>query len=190
VQQADGATLRAVTNFYGGAMGFDRQVRPDLRIGGFAGAGTTRQDIDTNSGHTDSDIVFGGVYGRWSPGVTFVDVALSGGLSRNAIMRNIANNLAAGGMETAKADTGGWFVSPALSVGYRIPLTGSLALTPSAYLRYVAAGLGGYAESGSSANLTVGARTMQDVEERGELKLAQTTSFDGVAQLRTSVHVG
>ncbi len=190
VQQADGPTLRSVTGFYGGAIGMDRMVRSDLRLGIYAGAGTTRQSIDANSGSTDSDIVFGGVYGRWSLGAGFFNAALSGGVSRNAITRNIADNLSAGGMQTATADTTGWYVSPELTYGYRIPLGGNLTLTPAAHLRYVAAGLGAYTETGSSSNLTVGVRTMQDLEERSELKLTQTHAFASTAQLRTSVHAG
>ena len=190
IQQGEGATLRSVTGFYGGAIGYDRLMRSDLRLGAFVGAGTTRQDIDANSGSTDSDIVFGGVYGRWMPGASFLDMALSAGISRNAITRNIANNLAAGGMETAKADSNGWFVSPALSYGYRIPLGAGLVLTPAGYVRYVAASFGGYAESGSASALTVGARTMQNAEERGELKLVRTTVLPGAAQLRTNAQVG
>jgi hypothetical protein len=38
VQQADGVILRNVSNFFGGAMGVDRLVSPNLRIGGFIGA--------------------------------------------------------------------------------------------------------------------------------------------------------
>jgi len=49
------------------------------------------------------------------------------------------------------------------------------SLTPAARVRYLAAGYGGYAESGSTVNLAVGSRTTQNLEERGELALTHTS---------------
>jgi uncharacterized protein with beta-barrel porin domain len=45
-------------------------------------------------------------------------------------------------------------------------------LTPEFEVRYVAAQFDGYTETGSSANLTVGSRTVQGLEERAEATLA------------------
>ena len=188
IQQADGPTLRTMTNFYGGAMGLDSLFYPDLRLGGFVGGGATQQSIDLNSGSAKSNIGFTGLYGRYKFGASFLDFALTGGLTQNSTTRNINSNLA--GLQTATASFGGWFISPELAYGYHYALDGNWSLTPAARVRYVAASFAGYTETGSSANLTVNSRTLQNVEERGDLTLTHTTTFANADRLRTSVYAG
>lgn len=193
VQQAEGPDLHAISNYAGGAVGFDLLARPDLRLGVFAGGGDSRMSVDLNSGSTKSDMVFGGVYGHYAftsfGAASLLDFALHGGGSHNTSLRNINNNLAPGGLESATASYNGWYVSPELGYAVHLPLWGGFTLTPSAHLRYVAGAFDSYTESGSTANLTVGSRTVQDIEERGELKLTHASVF-GRDLLLTSVHVG
>lgn len=178
VQQADGPVLRNVTNFYGGAIGADRLVRPDLRLGGLVGGGAIRTSIDFNSGNTASDVVFTGVYGRKDLGPAFIDFALLGGHTGNRTTRNINNNLAANGLEIATASFGGWFFSPEVAAGYRYDFMPGWTLTPAARLRYLAANYDGFTETGSTANLTARGRTLQNAEERGDLTLTRTLLSD------------
>ncbi|WP_445222007.1 autotransporter outer membrane beta-barrel domain-containing protein [Bradyrhizobium sp. Pa8] len=180
VQQADGISLRNVTDFYGGAIGIDKRVAPDLLLGAYGGGGSTLTTIDPAMGDARSDIGFGGVYGRKDIGKTFIDFGLLGGATSNRSSRLINNNLAAGGLETATANFGGWFVNPELALGYRHAIAPGWTLTPTARVRYLAAGYDGYTESGSTANLTVGNRTLQNMEERGELNLTYTTQTEAV----------
>ncbi len=63
-------------------------------------------------------------------------------------------------------------------VGYRRDVMPGLTLTPAARLRYLAAGSDGYTETGSTANLTVGSRIAQALEERGEITLTNTNVSD------------
>jgi hypothetical protein len=72
-------------------------------------------------------------------------------------------------LESTTASFGGWFVSPEIAYGYRYVLTCDWSLTPAARVRYVAAQFDGFTESGSTAN----ARTLQKVEERGDLTLTR-----------------
>jgi hypothetical protein len=194
VQQQDGVLFRAVDQFYGGMMGGDWNVRPDLRLGGFLGGGHTQTSIDLNAGSGNSDLAFGGVYGRYDIGVAFLHAGLQAGGSHNGATRTINNNLAPAGVETATASFNGWYVSPEATVGTRWSL-GTLAdarytLTPSLRLRYLHGSYDGYSESGSSANLTVGSRTVSSVEERGELKLTGAVSFSPANVMSASLSAG
>jgi hypothetical protein len=190
IQQADAPTLRSVNNFYGGVLGVDKTVQPGLRLGAFIGAGNVKSTIDLNSGDTNSDMVFGGIYGRYAMGRAFLDFSLLGGGSSNDVKRTIANNLVPGGYEYAAGKYNGWFVSPEIAYGLKRSLDYNLTLTPSARVRYLAAGFGGYQESGSSTNLTVASRTSHNFEERGELKLTHTTNATPTEQLQLSGTAG
>ena len=191
VQPAEGIALRGVTGLSGGAMGFDGSALLDLRIGAFAGGGAISSSIASNAGSAKSDIGFGGLYGRYNAGAAFLDAALTvGGLSNSTVRANINNNMAANGPETAKASFGGWFAEPEAALGYRYVLQDGWSLTPALKLRYLRAGIDGYTETGSAANLTVGARVPQDLEERAELTLARTLKFDSGTDLHVSAHGG
>lgn len=167
-QQDDGPVLRNVTQFYGGVVGMDRQVAPDLLLGFYAGGGIMLMKIDADLGKVSSDLGFGGLYGRKTFGAAFVDFGLLGGLSNNQATRSINNNLAANGLETATASYTGWFISPEAALGYKFDLGQGWSLTPTARARYLGSGFGSYAESGSTANLSVADQTLQNVEARGE----------------------
>jgi hypothetical protein len=194
VQQADDPLLHTLNQFYGGMIGADWQARTDLRLGGFIGGGRTRSNIDLNTGDTTSDLIFGGVFARYFWGNSYLQAVVQGGHSRTDTSRNINNNLLPGGLETAKASYDGWYVSPEVTYGLHYGL-GSLAgasytLTPSLQLRYLYASFDGYTESGTTAPLTVGTRTLGDFEERGQLKLTRTQVFAPTEALMTSVYGG
>jgi outer membrane autotransporter protein len=175
LEKADGPSLANATNFYGGAIGFERQVAPDLKLGALAGGGHISTAIDMNAGSSTSDLGFAGVYGRKDFGSAFVDFnVIAGGSANSSLRGNINNNLVAGGIETATANFGGWFFSPEAVAGNRFQLTPEWMLTPAARLRYLAAGFDGYTESGSTADMTVGSRFTQALEQRGELTLTRT----------------
>jgi len=187
IQQADGELLRTSNTFYGGAIGIENQLRPDLRGGAFAGGGATRSTIELNTGDTDSNLGFGGLYARYFRGASFLYAAVQGGGSRNDTTRNINNNLAPGGLETAKGSYTGWYVSPELRLGHHVALGnifgGQHTLTPSIGVRYLYGAFGDYTETGSTANLTVNSQTAQTVEERAELKLTRVLPFNATSAL-------
>ncbi|MBX9824420.1 MAG: autotransporter domain-containing protein [Xanthobacteraceae bacterium] len=194
VQEADGVLLRTENQFYGGMLGAEWQAGPNWRLGLFAGGGETKSSLDLNYGETKSTLVFGSAYARYRLANAFLYLAVQGGRSGNDTQRRINNNLVAGGIETATASFDGWYVSPEAHFGIHHALGtwggAAYTLSPSLRVRYLYASFDGYTESGSSANLTVGRRSVQDFEERGELKLTRTETFGATAAIATSIYGG
>lgn len=186
-QTTDGSFIGGVTIGYGGAFGYDRQITPDTKLGGFIGGSTNETRLDLNAGRFDTDTLFGGLYARSFFGATFLDLALIGGKLNNKSKRNIGGGLA---LETASASYDGWFVNPSLALGHRFAFDNGYTITPALKVRYVAAQFGGYTETGSSANLTIGDRNMQAVEERAEVTLANTHTFGNGSRLGVRVTGG
>ena len=194
VQQADGILLRTLNQFYGGMVGGDWQAQANLRLGAFLGGGKTRSSEDLNIGSNDSDIFFGGLFGRYSWGASFLGMALQGGHTRTDTTRNISNNLVPGGLETAKASYDGWYINPEATYGLHYGLGSwlgaSYTLTPSLNLRYLYASFGSYTESGTTAPLTINSQTVSDFEERGQLKLTRTQVFGPSEAIMTHIYGG
>jgi hypothetical protein len=57
-------------------------------------------------------------------------------------------------------------------------------------VRYLHASLDGYTETGTTAPLTVGDRSADSFEERGQLKLTRTQAFAPTEVLKTSIFGG
>ncbi|KQT26715.1 MAG: autotransporter outer membrane beta-barrel domain-containing protein [Bradyrhizobium sp.] len=193
-QPASGALLHSTSRFQGGLIGGDWQANSNLRVGAFIGGGAMQTSEDFNLATTNADIVFGGAFARGTFGATFLDMMLQLGHVDQRGSRLISNNLVAGGIETATASNSGTYAIPELALGHRIGLgrTGGTVwtLTPVGRVRYLAGRLGGFSESGVTANATVGGYTLSGLEERGELKLSATTRIERAAWLNGSLRTG
>jgi outer membrane autotransporter protein len=189
-QQAEGAMLASTNSVYGGTIGVDRPFGSNLRLGAFVGAGYGRLGVDLNSQTIDTDYVFGGGYGRFDWSSHFLDFAISTGHTANASTRLVADNASPSGFDTATASYGGWYVSPELAYGVRLPLAANMMLIPIARVRYLGAALDGYTESGSAQDLSVAGRFVNDVEERFELDLARIDASNPVGVIKTTVKAG
>ena len=177
-QNSNGAFIGGTTTGYGGAVGYERMVMPDLKLGAMIGGSTNQTDLYLNAGSTKTDTVFGGIYGRKNWGSSFLDLAVIGGNLDNRNVRNIGGGLA---FATANASYGGWFVMPTLMMGQRIDVDQrGFTITPAIKLRYVAASFDGYTETDAgAANLTVGSRSFGAWDERAEITFANTSTLPG-----------
>jgi len=195
VQQEDGVLLHTLNQFYGGMIGGDWEPRLNLRLGAFVGAGKTRSSEERDMGSANTALIFGGFYGRYSWNTSFFGAALQAGhLDTDAHRNHINNNLVPGGLETADASYGGWYISPELTYGVHYALGflegASFTLTPSVNFRYLYGSFDPYTESGTTAPLTVGVRAMNDFEERGQIKFTRKQTFTPTEVLLANIYGG
>jgi outer membrane autotransporter protein len=189
MQKGDDTMLRSVASAGAAVIGIDRQVRPDLLIGAFAGGGAGRLSVELNSQSVDTDYATGGVYGRFDWVSHFLDFTLQGGATTNKSKRLVLNDSAPGGLETATASYDSWYISPEIAYGQRYHFANGYTLTPLGRIRYLAGTFDGYNEAGSAQNLVVNRRIVHDLEERAEVELSKITGV-GVGSFRTNVHGG
>ncbi|TPI64576.1 autotransporter domain-containing protein [Mesorhizobium sp. B3-1-7] len=151
-----GAETRSGDGFLGG-----------LFIGGAAGS----TEVDDDAQEIVHRGVFAGGYLGYEGGVNFAEAAFVAGVLQERSRRRVANNLVLDGIETARADFNGVFLSPSVTLGTRLPVS-SGTLIPSVRLRYAGLFFDDYTETGSNGDLAVARRNVNVFEARGQLALA------------------
>jgi hypothetical protein len=183
-QTTEKDSIGSVTIGWGIAIGYDRQITANTRLGALVGGSRNESRFDLNAGSLGLDAMFGGVYSRTFFGASFLDLAVIGGTLDNESKRNID-----GIASQASARYDGWFITPLLTLGHRFALPYNLTLTPALKARYVAAHFDGHTESGSNANLTVADHDFQGFEERAEVTLARV-QYWGSSRIIVRAHTG
>lgn len=188
-QDADGPDVGFDTGLGGLLVGYDTEVSAGTRVGGFLGASASRFETDANSQEIDADSYFGGVYGSYSGQTYFLDASLTGGVTQQSSDRTVANNLVIGGIEHAKADYDGVFVSPSATIGTTYAMSGG-TLIPSFRARYAGLFLDGYEEHGSAADMTVDDRDVNVFDFRAQLAYALAAEPLNGGMLHTALRFG
>lgn len=188
-QKAEGAGSDFESWFGGAVMGIDGLAGSGTRLGLLAGAMTGELDADTNSQSVDNDNYFAGAYASFALGRSFIDLSAIGGFATFDSKRRVANNLVLGGIESAKADYDGAFVSPAAEIGTAFDMGGGY-LIPSFRARYAGLFLDNYRERGSTANMDIDSRRVDAGELRGQLAFALTAIETGGGSLELTFRTG
>jgi uncharacterized protein with beta-barrel porin domain len=189
-QDADGADVGFDSNLGGLLIGFDGEVSGGTRVGAFLGASTSNFETDANSQEIDADSYFGGLYASFTDTTHFLDLAVTGGLSDQSSDRTIVNNLVVGGVEHARADYDGFFVSPSATIGTSFAMASGGLLIPSLRARYAGLFLDSYDETGSAADLSVDDRDVNVFDFRAQLAYALAARPVNGGALHTAFRVG
>ncbi len=188
-QDGDGANGAFDTGLGGLLVGLDGEMANGMRMGAFLGASASRFETDANSQEIDADSYFGGIYGSYSAQTYFLDMSLTGGVTSQSSDRSVANNLVIGGIEHAKADYDGVFVSPSATIGTTYSM-GEAALIPTFRARYAGLFLDGYEEHGSAADMTVDDRDVNVFDFRAQLAYALAARPLNGGVLHTALRFG
>ena len=151
---------------YGGLVTGGGFASSDRMYGAFAGGSYSRLETDFDTQRIDAASVYGGVYGGMAHGANWISANFVAGYTSFDSDRTVANNMVAGGLETASADYDGYFISPSLTFGRSIGERTEISFGGN----YAGLFLDGYSETGSSANLTVSSRDVHLAALRAQVK--------------------
>lgn len=178
--ETQGVTTGTEQRFGGGIAGIDGLVLPGVRVGVFGGGSEAELKTATATQQIEADSWFGGAYASYQSKSWFASLMLTAGKSEHASTRTVANNLAANGLEFAKANYDGTFISPEVALGTSIKVAG-LVLEPSVRARYAAMSVDGYTEAGASDGLSVGGRDVSLWLGRAQIAMPMTGAMGTIA---------
>jgi hypothetical protein len=172
-RDTDELVLAHEYEYVGITAGYEQDYRKG-RIGFSGGFAHGNVETDMVSIDTETNSIFGGVYGLLHLGWANLTGSLIGGYEWHDNDRYISTM---SGFETAEADFDSFFVSPSLTLSAAYQSTERTEIRPSATVTYVAGFYDDYTESGTtSSNLAVDSRTVQAVTTRVQLAAAYQLS--------------
>jgi hypothetical protein len=161
--------------------GFDVPVDTLTSVGVMAGFAASTSENEINTQQTDTTSFYAGVYASTPAMGLAWDASLTLGYTDYDQERITANNLVAGGLETARANFGGWFINPQFTMTREAgnPLAGAgfgslvaaQTLEQSLTLSYAGLFLDGYTETGTTNPLTLNGRDVHVASARAALTL-------------------
>ena len=152
-------------------------------LGWFGGIGTGQTETETRSIKTDSNELFGGVYGRRERGGWGIDGVLALGYSRHDGERTVTDNLE--GIETAEADYRSFYISPSIALTRHRKLANGLSFHPNIRLAWTHARYDDYTEHGTTnANLKVHSRSEEILDGQAQMLVAYTFADGVTTELR------
>lgn len=110
---------------------------------------------------------YGGLYAGTQLGNVAFDFALMGGHTRLKRERDVANNLTAGGIQTARVNFDGIFIAPEASV----TLNTGVGIVASGNIRYIGYRIESFSEAGAADNLSVSGRKLEILSGRVQLAM-------------------
>jgi outer membrane autotransporter protein len=174
----------------GGVVAGAERRSGDGFLGGlFLGGAVGSTEVDDDAQEIVHRGAFAGGYLGYDAGAHFAEAAFVAGVLQERSRRHVANNLVLGGVETARADFNGVFLSPSVTLGVRLPVTAG-TLIPSVRLRYAGLFFDDYAETGSDGDLAVSRRDVNVFETRGQLGLALTPVSTPTQAWQTTLRAG
>lgn len=175
----------------GGLVGAHFDAAPGITFGLFGGYVETSLSTELDAEHVETSFGTAGAIVRVNRPQAFVDVSLTGLWNDSSRRREILSAIGGQtGFETAAANADGWTLSPALTLGLRLPIAGDAAFVPAVKARGTFGHAGAFAETGSSSNFSAEARDIADVEGRLELgahKAFAAASGSGVVHARAGL---
>lgn len=182
---ASGVKLSYNTGQAGIIAGMDWANKPDrffgIAAGGAAGAFTANatfiksQRIQTTGG-------FASIYGARRWGKSVLDYGFTGGMQNHNSQRSINSNLVVGGIDTARANYGSYYLAPRVSLRRTFGIGSGVALTTTGSLGYVAGWVNGYSETATASTATFASRRFGLGSAAAKIALSKTmgtTTFGG-----------
>ena len=153
--------------------------------------GGARGSASTAGGSPQTDLsgFFAGLYASWHRNDMTIDVSLSAGNIAVDQTRLVANNMVAGGVETAQAAFDAGFFSPDLTLT-RLVAAGERHLEVSVSLSYAGFVVEGFSETGAADGLSIADRTIHVAQARAQLTLPNERQRQGGAIIRSEIYVG
>jgi len=188
-QTADGIYDGFDTTLGGFALGTNGVLSSGTTFGGFVGA--SRAHVNTNAGNEqiDTATAYAGLYAGYTLPNAFVNLAVTGGYANTDTSRDVLNNMVVGGIEQAKGNPDGVFLAPQATIGTEIKNAHGI-VTPSLRIAYTRLTMGSYEETGSAADMSVGSRTVNVVDLRGQVAFAIKPIVTSTGQFDATMRLG
>ena len=175
------STMKQDNNLYSVALGYNRTILDDYRVG--LVVGYSDASFDTGSfykdlyGHSYNNKAKGGYLGARAAtkvGPFDVDAGLSAGFQNHDDKRFVNDNLVWWGESTATSSYNSYWFSPEVGLSLPIPAVAGFTVSPNVRLTYSGQHIDGYTESGTNSNATIDSRYIGVFEGKVGINIANT----------------